>query len=341
MKHVFAAILVVALMLTMGLSSVSAATYNSVLVEARTDAPTIEIDGVVTRSEWGMPIGSWTREQILAIEAWDAWQPSKEFPDADGKKLELFARRDANNLYLAVRLIHAHKHETGFNESTDIKNLWKYANLVFTMGAYDEQTNIVNGIHKGETYERYLKYTLVERYNEDTSEYTDMAHVEGMGSDSYPDLEAFCIGWDEATKTYTYEMAIPFTDLAGYIEPDSDVVLSMTITDAQVDKNAGGNQWQISTVTKYIGSQYQAFRVRNPLHIAFSDDVSHEVIEEESTEPQPEVPQDEPAQEVPSNEEEPVTFSPWYIVIAVVLVVATGIVIIYIIKSKKENHHEK
>ena len=243
---------------------------KNVLLQARGDVPVITVDGKVDQAEWGDPIGKWTHDQVNATAFWDIWSPGPQFADADGKEVELYARRDADKLYLAFRMINAQKRETGYTASTTAQDAWKYAGLEFAMGTYNEEVNIVNGTHSGAAYERWIRYTLREQYDSQTNSYTDVHTVTGKGSDRYPALKEYLIDWDEATKTYTYEMAISLNSLSGYIDGFSDIVLSFTMTDAQMDTTSGGNQWQISTANKNANNSTVAFRDKNPIRITFT-----------------------------------------------------------------------
>lgn len=259
-------ILAVIMMLSCVSVVMAATPPASVHVSARNDAPAITIDGVVSESEWGNPIGSWNIDQVRANTNWTVWT---FVPAQENQRIELYVRRDTAGIYLAFRMVNAHHLDYGYTGS----NGWMYANVKFALGAYHAQTNIDNGEYQGASYEKWLSYVLRQRWDAAANAFVAESVANGQGKSSYKNPENFSIGWDEASKTYTYEIALPYADLDGYITADTpEIALAFEMTDAFVD-NGCGNRWFISQAISQATESYNtaAFLDYNPLRITFSD----------------------------------------------------------------------
>ena len=267
-KKLLALILVISIALGLCTGLVHAESPASILLQAQADAPTISFDGRVTEKEWGAPIGSWTADTI--DPAWNLsgdpaiWTDGGKLVDREGKKVELYVRRDTDTMYLAVRMIHAQGRDTGI---TATAAPWNRAQLQLTIGTYDAATNIACDANTGN--QKWMYYLINEKFDADGNFISDVA-TPGANKLNYtaPALKNFAIGWDEDTLTYTYEVAVPYVE--GYLSADSDAVLSFTIIDAPAEGQANGVQWHISRAGQKRNANITSFKDYKPLHIAFS-----------------------------------------------------------------------
>lgn len=268
LKKVLSILLACSMLVSLCATLVTAASPSNVEVMARNDAPVITVDGELSETEWGKPIGSWTKDQIAATSGWAVWE---EAPSNSNKTIELYVRRDSQKLYLAFRMTHALRREKG--ATTDLTSgTWKFASTIFNIGVFNKDTNIVNATNSSGTFEKYFKYVLRERYDVANDAFIPNATASGKGIAAKP-LSSYAIGWEDATNTYTYEVAIPFSDFGGYITATSDLALSFEMTDAKADDKASGSRWFISQACYQANDRgvTTAFRDYNPIHVTFSD----------------------------------------------------------------------
>ena len=281
-----------AIIMTLGLSTVFVtaveppAYYNGITSIAK-QSILDEIDGTVEESTWGEPAAIFTRNNDLFgdnkkpnwthIDA-TGWN----YRDADNKrvfenqKVELYVRRAENGIYLAVKLINAIERDQAVSGTSWVKR----AGLDISIGTYDTTYNVKRDSSGNELFRTYR---LMEDYNKTTGGYTtQVSYPAQNGTDqSGVKLNSYAIGFNDDTKTYTYELLIPYDET--HILEYHDLVLSLAVRDAYVEKSniannnttfSSSNVYNISDVcratTKQGGTSEQKahpFYNCNPVHI--------------------------------------------------------------------------
>ena len=294
-KKIVALLLAMSLML--GLSfAVSAADVKTVKVSARVDAPSITIDGNFSKAEWGDPIGSYTAANCTAlagtgsgsasdwIRGWNALSRinnsgtgATATPAAD-QHVEVYVRRDAANVYVAVRLINASGEDTSI---TSINKAHNGAHLSFTIGEYNASTAIAHDADDNEKFIMY-KMAMVNGVKTNKAYAAPTAPVPSDLAD-----ENFAISY--ADYTYTYEVRIPCDSTNGYVPADKELTMTFDITDAKGGANNGNGTYHYMLGTAaYMYTSYNfdttvasgAYNVRhsvcNPLRVTFDPSICYE-----------------------------------------------------------------
>lgn len=316
-KGIVSALLCVMLL---ALVSVSAEVPHVALYADPAPPTAMTIDGVITAEEWGDPIATYGYDDVKrgGIEGWDIYKFIGETEELERQSVELYARRDSENLYFGFRLVNAHHIDYAY----DGTGAWRYAGLKMAVGAFAPETNI----ETDENGERWLLFDFRPKYNESTETFSlDITTKGSIGLSSYKKPQAATFV-DEDELCYNYEVVLPFADLYGVITADTeDVVLSFEIEDAFTAGKDSGNRWFISTAVRHAteGKDPQAFAKYNPLRLIYAE------------EPAPVVPETPEVPETPS--EPPTDGFPWYLpVIAVVVITIVIVAVIVINKTKKE-----
>ena len=270
--------------------------------------PTVTLDGQITEEEWGQPIASYTYQNVKEdTEGWGTFTYFRSEETLARQFLELYARRDSENLYFAFRFNFIHHVDTGYTN----KDGWRHAGMKLAFGAFDPELNIENGAEG----ERWLAYTIRPKYNTASETFTTVISAKGnLGLSEYtkPRADVYI---DENEYIYEYEVIIPYADTHGVITAETeDIVLSYEMTDARLVDFESGNRWFISKAVRLATeeSDPSAFASYNPLRLIYGE------------EPAPVVPET-PAEPAP----EPAPF-PWYIlgIPAAVLVAVLAVVFI-------------
>ena len=306
----------------------------SVPVYADPTAPTVTVDGKITQEEWGKPDAVFTHEDFAneSTPGWHIWNYTGDSSIFANQSIELYARRDDTHLYFAFRFVNAHHIDTDEYSAADA---WQHAGMRFALGAYNEETNIETGKSgDGASYEKWLAYTLRPKYNaaEDTF-ITSIGAKGNIGQSIYKSPVADCYV-DEDNLTYSYEVALAFSDMYGVITVDTkDIVLSFEMTDACVAGKECGNRWFVSKAERlaYEDKNKTAFYDNNPIHIMNAEAPEGSVVPDAETET------DDPTSD--SSETEGSSHDLWIIVAgsAAALIAVVLFVIALRIFLKKEN----
>ena len=281
MKKIVSLILAAIMLLSCLTISVSAASAVSILVQARKDAPAITIDGVVSQTEWGAPIGRWSGPDCWVNYQtdgtyWHGWDYYQMGSTAADQYVELYVRRDTTKAYVAIRLVNASGLDTSL---TSMDNLWNAAHAVFTIGTYNAETNVERGQYLDEIFEKYVMYRF-GLLNGTTKAHT--VSNKGAAASLLNDNN-YAIVYDDASKTYTYEIAIPYAGTNGYLNAESDWVMSLDVADMFGGSNsAGASRYIISYAAERIQADSSANKTYHqdtkPLHITFGADYVDDTV---------------------------------------------------------------
>ncbi len=226
---------------------------------------TVTIDGSITADEWGAPVWSGNHESCWALNptGWDYWQNTTAPAD---QTVNIYLTKDGDNIYLGVQLVNA----AGFDDACAAEaDWWAHAHLNFTLAAYRQDTKVPRIEFNGEFYEQYSSYKM--GLVNGTDKFV-MCASQGMDTNNLTD-EMYDIGYDADTKTYTYEVAIPYEYTNIDLSKDGAVVLSMDLGDAP---NGGvSNRFHISTAAQLaengLGAGNFAHATKNPLVVNIID----------------------------------------------------------------------
>lgn len=272
----------------------------------------ITIDGMITAEEWGEPTAVFTYDDLKnGYDGWTCWRFFGSATEMEKQSIELYARRDSENLYFGFRFVMVHHIDQGDYG----RDIWRYAGLKLAIGAFDPETNI----ETDENGERWLSYHVRQWYDAQKEVFVPEFRANGnIGLDSYK-LPNAAIYTDEDELIYDYEIVLPYADLYGVITAETeDIVLSYELTDARMAGEDSGNRWFVSEAIRKAteDKEPQAFLACNPVRLIYA----------EEPEPVPEEPET-PAQPEPATDS-----FPWYI--PVIAVAAIGVVVAVVIVIK-------
>ena len=234
--------LLLAIVLTLGLSSVfvtaeAPPNYYDDVEHVTNRSFSDDIDGTVDEGTWGEPNAIFTRSSHFFTPneqpSWTHVNITNYNYLIGGKRvfenqsIELYVRRAEEGIYLAVKFINAIKRDEAVADT-----LWtKRAGLDISIGTYDETYNVKRDANK----ELFRTYRLMEDYNAADKSYTAVVAYPYQNSvpQSGAKLTSYAIGYEN--RTYTYECIIPYDNT--YILKDHDLVLSLAVRDAYVEKS--------------------------------------------------------------------------------------------------------
>ncbi len=267
----------------------------SVPIYADPTAPTVTIDGKITKEEWGEPDAVFTYDDFTneTNPGWQIWNYTGDTSVFANQSIELYARRDDTHLYFAFRFVNAHHIDY---EEYSAADAWQHAGMRFALGAYHEDTIIeTDKGGDGTSYEKWLAFNIRPKYNASEDKFITTVTTKGnVGQSSYktPVCDSFV---DEDNMIYSYEVALAFSDMYGVITADTeDVVLAFEMTDARVAGKDCGNRWFVSKAERlaYEDKNNTAFYDNNPLHIMYAEAPEESVVpgvetEDSSSDPSP------------------------------------------------------
>ena len=167
-------------------------------------APAIVIDGVITDEEWGTPI---LKGVDKAAASDGSVNPIMQFWDFDpsyagSENFDLYINNDSVNVYFGLVM-----HNTEIDSSSDGSNLWQHQNFTFTYSYSDPDNTVPHIEYNGDQYEQYQGYRV--GLLADGSTKCECLH---LGVDMFDLYEGsdYMVKYDEANKTMTYEVAIPY-----------------------------------------------------------------------------------------------------------------------------------
>ena len=259
-----ALIIVLALCLSVGVLA------DDAQYKATANPEKIVVDGVVEAEEWGEPTFTTTPDQTLALQAkgWDFWS---FIPATPGQSVEFYITNDTDYVYCAGKLINAEKDFAC--PSADL--LWRHPHMTVTFGSYIPGMVCPQIEFQGAQYELYTCYTIGmvagKPFNVCTSQGITVNDASILTEDD------FNITYDDATKTYHYEMRIPLNLTTLDIWNNDTVCLGLDFTDAFTGGDAG-NRYLISKAGErgmaWFGPNNFYFQTSNPLIIKLNDVMS-------------------------------------------------------------------
>ena len=299
--------------------------------------PTVKVDGRVTEDEWGQPDAVYTYDDFRDTPGWVLWDYFKDDIMYE-QSMEMYARRDDENLYFAFRFINVDHIDYEYTGSEG----WRHPGMRIAIGAYDPQTVIANKeMAYGVPYEYWYYCNMRPKYDPARGIFVD-TFANGVNkveeSKKYKPNAAIFV--DAETYSYNYEIVLPYKDLYGVVTAETEqIVMSFEMTDALAENappNMAGNRWFVSQAVRLAveADDSQAFLKNNPLLLIYAE----KPIAEPEVEEEPPVNETEPEDVQP--DEEPKT-SPLLWVIPTVSVVVIAAIIGIIIGIKKRKRKEK
>ena len=277
-KSLFAILLALSLLLSLPMA-VSAAEadlpYVPLMADA-TPAANVTVDGVIEEA-WGAPVASWTAAELKQVDGdnpqWNIWAQS---PTTD-QHIELYVRRNSERMMVAVRLVNAN----GLDKPTSTSG-WEYAKcrIVFGQYYYKGGTNIESFSYKGNNFERFAGWTVTQTWSEETQSFTKhctKSIAPGQTVHSLSDSN-YAIGWDEQTRSYTYEFSLTYDELYNYVSPNNDLMLGVEVFDCHMkDEAEYGNRWFLSDAAHenlevHYDANMTGMTAGKPMRIVFADD---------------------------------------------------------------------
>lgn len=209
----------------------------------------VVIDGTLNTGEWGEPLivtnpahtkGQWGYFWCSDKKSVDPYQTVK-----------IYATNDAENLYFAATV-----DRTNFDTSD--KANYARAHFFISLGRHDEETDMERIVSLRKTYERFAMYKLY--FDAEGQAALDAA---GYGMDILEEKDCdFAIVYDEATRTYTYEIRIPINKTSLRFGNDDQMQVCFTASPAYT----GGKE-----ATRYnIGGTGTAYASNTPNKFAHS-----------------------------------------------------------------------
>ncbi len=260
MKKLLSVLLIIALALSLSISTIAAdAEYK---VSSKPD--NIVIDGTVNADEWGEPVFSTTPDETLAKQpqGWDYWSFT---PAPAGQRAEFYITNDSDYIYVAGKLIGAEKNLDC--PSQDV--IWQYPHLVVTFGTYDEYIVCPQIEYQGAYYELYTCYTIGMIAGEPATVCTS----QGMTTVDLDEGD-YNMSYEDATRSYHYEMRIPMASTSLDIWKSDKICLGLDFTDAP-NGDQPGNRYLISKAGErglaWFGPNNFYFQTTNPLIIQLND----------------------------------------------------------------------
>lgn len=199
-----------------------------------TFADKIVIDGKMEDGEWGDPVYTTTPQDVLKNEnyGWAYWS-FNEIPTS--QRVEIYVTNDGDSIYVACKLIGA-AYDAG---ADDPAKTYDHAHFGFTAAPYTEGTVVPRILFKEQTYEHYTHYVFA---TVDGQKWSDCGS-QGMKTIKL-EKENYEISYDRATRTYTYEVRVPFSYTNVDMGKSGNVVMSFNVGDAHGEK--GANRYMIS-----------------------------------------------------------------------------------------------
>ncbi len=314
-------------------------------------AKAITLDGSVTEEEWGAPIMKGVTPATATDGSVDPlcnfWFFDQSY--AGTENFDLYVNNDSENIYLGLVM-----HDTAIDENSYGTNLWQFQNFTFTIS-----TSMGAGVpaidFEGQNYEQYTGFRLGLLANGSTA-----CEILTQGIDAVALTEdQYKIVFDEANKTLTYEVAVPYgltnIDLANSTSMAFSAVLPLQYASNGVDAGVNGaNRFLIGTAAAFCGGAGNYAHNGQTVIITLNGADAVSGITGTVTEaPEEEAPKEEaaPEEEAPKEEAKPTeiltvekverelvwkaTTQVIIIIVSGIVVVASAVVILLSLKKKK------
>lgn len=244
MKKLVSLLLVAVMALAFAIPT-SAAAYRV------SDPKWVTIDGKITQEEWGNPIYKGVTLQQAEegkvddkLSCW--WFDSTNNAEAS---FDLYLTHNDTNLFVGCVI-----HDVDAETCTDGYG-WQQMNFAFTVSDYHEGTDVRRIQFEGKEYEAYTGYRILLNAK---GKLAAQAITQGLTAKSLYPGEDYQAVYDPATRTMTYEVAVPF-DLT-YINPNTtkEIALSAVVAlnmygNTVSGTKDGSNRWLVGTGTAFCG----------------------------------------------------------------------------------------
>ncbi len=182
----------------------------------------VTVDGVISAEEWGSPLYknvtlAQARDKKIDDTLTCRWYDT----DRDGEvTMTLYLTHDDVNLYVGCVL------QGVDSEVSTTDQPWQQMNFTFTLSEYHPNTGVRRVVDQGKEYEAYTGYRIYQ-----TADGQLHAQTITQGLDRQ-DLRAgrdYAVGYDQTTRTMTYEVAVPLKSTSLVIDKNPDMAFSAVV----------------------------------------------------------------------------------------------------------------
>lgn len=205
----------------------------------------VNIDGVISTEEWGVPL----YEQVTLVQAQtkaidDALQCRWYDTTTDSDvRLDLYLTHNDTTLYVGCVV-------TGVNaEISTTEQPWQQMNFTFTLSDYQADTGVRHVMEKGKEYEAYTGYRIYQTADGQTHAQTI---TQGLKPRDLREGRDYVAVYDAASRTMTYEVAVPLSYTSLSLTKNPDMAFSAVIALEQYNNGVtgrtnGSNRFLIGT----------------------------------------------------------------------------------------------
>jgi len=214
----------------------------------------IALDGVITEAEWGQPVFANLNKNTATDGSIDSVCTFWEFDTsyAGEESADIYITNDSVNIYVGMVM-----HNTTIDSTSDGTNLWQHENFTFTLSYSVEGTNVPHIDFDGKQWEQYTGYRI-GMLGDGTTRCE--ALTQGLDPIDLYEGSDYVVKYDEANKTMTYEVAIPFSNGYTNMNIESTVYTSFSaVIPFNFDSNGvdgsvnGANRILIGTGAAFCG----------------------------------------------------------------------------------------
>ena len=324
-----------------------AATYTAPAAKA------ITLDGAITEEEWGAPIFKGVGKSSAMDGSVDSLMTYWDFDPsyAGSETFDLYVNNDSQNIYLGLVM-----HDTAIDTASMGTNLWQHQNFTFTIS-----TSMGAGVpaidFEGQNYEQYTGFRVGMK-----ADGSVMCEVLTQGIDAVMLTDSqYKIVYDEANKTMTYEVAVPYGLTNIDLNNSASMALSAVLPVQFASNGASGatdgaNRFLIGTAAAFCGGPGNYAHNDQTVIVTLNGADAVAGITgnvEEAPAEEPEAEEAVPEEEAPATEDATVTNTTvtekverelvWKATPQIIIIIASGavvilsiVVILLSLKKKKE-----
>ena len=207
---------------------------------------TPEMDGTVTVDEWGQPIIVTNADHCK--QEWKGYWKNDAAHVLENQTVKVYSTNDDEYIYFAVTIDEA-------DLCTLDGKMYEKAHVFLTIGRYDQKTDMERIQSQNKTYERCIVYRL----GFDGS--VPKATATGIKVDRVSiGADDWAIRYDAQTRTYTYELRVPFTMTTLRYGNDNKMNVSIAVADARHSMDKAANVYNIGgTGASYVSTAADNF----------------------------------------------------------------------------------
>lgn len=191
----------------------------------------VTVDGHVSIEEWGEPIIVTTPDHCQST--WGSYWSNDPLHVNPRQIAKIYSTNDEQYVYFAATV----------NESdmcTRDGAMWQKAHFTVSIGRHDEETDMERIVSAKKTFERYALYQL------GFDGATPKATARGIKVDGVSISEDdWAISYNTETRTYTYELRIPYTMTTLRYGNDNKMQVSFALSDAKASDDRNANVYNI------------------------------------------------------------------------------------------------